>query len=150
MQLPKRLLQVSTRTTSGKKKKNHVAAEETLEEVLEAFDFGNPVVGAKRFGYGHINDTFCDPNCNATQICKKFNISASVLSQLFKKKFDIGFLDYITSLRIDRAKYYLESSEKNIDEISVLIGYTTTRSFFRAFKRIEGITPGQYRKNFIK
>ena len=34
-------------------------AEAVLNEVLEAFDFGNPVVGAMRFGYGHINDTFC-------------------------------------------------------------------------------------------
>lgn len=98
----------------------------------------------------YINDTFCDPDCNAAIVCKKFNISAPVLSQLFKKNFDIGFLDYITSLRIDRSKYYLESSEKNMDDISVLVGYTTTRSFFRAFKRIEGITPGQYRKNFTK
>ena len=47
-----------------------VAAEKTLQEVLEAFDFGNPVVGAMRYGYGHINDTFCvhtqpvDDSCN--------------------------------------------------------------------------------------
>ena len=34
-------------------------AEAVLGEVLEAFDFGNPVVVAMRFGYGHINDTFC-------------------------------------------------------------------------------------------
>jgi len=36
-----------------------IAAEKTLSEVLEAFDFGAPVVGAMRFGCGHINDTFC-------------------------------------------------------------------------------------------
>ena len=35
------------------------AAEQTLQEVLEAFDFGAPVVGAIRYGQGHINDTFC-------------------------------------------------------------------------------------------
>jgi len=34
-------------------------AEAVLSEVLEAFDFGNPVVGAARYGCGHINDTFC-------------------------------------------------------------------------------------------
>ena len=33
-------------------------AEAVLSEVLEAFDFGAPVVGAMRFGHGHINDTF--------------------------------------------------------------------------------------------
>ena len=47
-----------------------VAAEKTLAEVLDAFDFGNPVVGAMRYGCGHINDTFCvhtqpvDDSCN--------------------------------------------------------------------------------------
>ncbi len=35
------------------------AAEKTLNEVLAAFDFGAPVVGAVRYGHGHINDTFC-------------------------------------------------------------------------------------------
>lgn len=34
-------------------------AENLLSEVLAAFDFGNPVVGAVRYGHGHINDTFC-------------------------------------------------------------------------------------------
>ena len=34
-------------------------AELTLHEALEAFDFGDPVVGAIRYGCGHINDTFC-------------------------------------------------------------------------------------------
>ena len=35
------------------------AAEKTLSEVLDAFDFGAPVVGALRYGKGHVNDTFC-------------------------------------------------------------------------------------------
>ena len=34
-------------------------ARKLLDEVLEAFDFGAPVVGAVRYGHGHINDTFC-------------------------------------------------------------------------------------------
>ncbi len=36
-----------------------LSAELTLEEVLKAYDFGAPVVGALRYGKGHINDTFC-------------------------------------------------------------------------------------------
>ena len=35
------------------------SAESVLSEVLGAFDFGAPVVGAMRYGCGHINDTFC-------------------------------------------------------------------------------------------
>lgn len=48
------------------------AAEAVLSEVLEAFDFGNPVVGAMRFGCGHINDTFCVHTQPADACCRCF------------------------------------------------------------------------------
>ena len=47
-------------------------AEETLAEVLEAFDFGAPVVGAMRHGHGHINDTFCVHTQPEDDACKCF------------------------------------------------------------------------------
>ena len=47
-------------------------AEAVLSEVLEAFDFGAPVVGAMRYGYGHINDTFCVHTQPKDDPCKCF------------------------------------------------------------------------------
>jgi len=47
-------------------------AENCLQEVLEAFDFGAPVVGAMRYGYGHINDTFCVHTQPKDDPCKCF------------------------------------------------------------------------------
>jgi len=49
-----------------------IAAEQTLNEVLEAFDFGAPVVGAMRYGCGHINDTFCVHTQPADEDCRAF------------------------------------------------------------------------------
>ena len=49
-----------------------VAAEQTLAEVLEAFDFGAPVVGARRFGHGHINDTFCVHTQPEEEACRTY------------------------------------------------------------------------------
>ncbi|MDE6935603.1 MAG: aminoglycoside phosphotransferase family protein [Oscillospiraceae bacterium] len=48
------------------------AAEERLSEVLQAFDFGAPVVGAVRFGQGHINDTFVVHTQPADACCRRF------------------------------------------------------------------------------
>ncbi len=45
---------------------------EVLTDVLEAFDFGNPVVGAMRYGHGHINDTFCVHTQPKDDSCKCF------------------------------------------------------------------------------
>ena len=57
------------------------SAESTLAEVLEAFDFGYPVVGACRFGHGHINDTFCvhtqpEDDCCAAFILQRMSSAA--------------------------------------------------------------------------
>ncbi len=49
-----------------------VQAEQTLQEVLEAFDFGAPVVGAIRYGCGHINDTFVVHTQPADRCCRRF------------------------------------------------------------------------------
>ena len=47
-------------------------AEQTLQEVLDAFDFGAPVVGAIRYGQGHINDTFVVHTQPENQCCRRF------------------------------------------------------------------------------
>jgi len=47
-------------------------AEDTLQEVLNAFDFGDPVVGAIRYGQGHINDTFCVHTQPEDRCCRRF------------------------------------------------------------------------------
>lgn len=47
-------------------------AEQTLHEVLEAFDFGAPVVGAIRYGCGHINDTFVVHTQPENACCRRF------------------------------------------------------------------------------
>ena len=49
-----------------------VQAEQTLQEVLGAFDFGAPVVGAIRYGHGHINDTFVVHTQPEDRCCCRF------------------------------------------------------------------------------
>ena len=49
-----------------------IQAEKTLQEVLGAFDFGAPVVGAIRYGQGHINDTFCIHTQPEDACCRRF------------------------------------------------------------------------------
>lgn len=60
-----------------------VPAEKNLQEALNAFDFGNPVVGAMRFGRGHINDTFCVHTQPEDDCCRCF-ILQRISSSAFK------------------------------------------------------------------
>ena len=74
-------------------------AEHTLQEVLSAFDFGAPVVGAVRYGEGHINDTFCVHTQPADRPCRRF-ILQRMSAAAFKRPDQlmeniIGVTDYL-------------------------------------------------------
>ncbi len=76
-----------------------VAAEQTLNEVLSAFDFGAPVVGAIRYGEGHINDTFCVHTQPGEAPCRRF-ILQRMSAAAFKRPDQlmeniIGVTDYL-------------------------------------------------------
>ena len=93
----------------------------------------------------YIDENYQNANLSATLISEKFGIQPVALSVLFKKSFHIGMSDYITKLRIKKAKELLSSTSETLESIAQSVGYTNVRSFFRAFKKIENITPGQYR-----
>ena len=59
-------------------------AEQTLQEALGAFDFGAPVVGAIRYGCGHINDTFVVHTQPEDRCCRRF-ILQRMSSAAFKR-----------------------------------------------------------------
>lgn len=50
-------------------------------------------------------------------------------------------------MRIDYAKYILETSSLSIEQVAEISGYTNEVHFFRQFKQITGITPARYRKS---
>ncbi len=55
-------------------------------------------------------------------------------------------LDYITLLRIEKAKKLIENSGESIQYISEQVGYINVSSFIRRFKQVTGKTPGEFRK----
>lgn len=73
-------------------------------------------------------------------------ISPSYVSRLFKEKLNIGFVEYLNTLRVDRARKLLEDTQMNVEQIGYQVGFNHVRSFIRTFKQYVGTTPGQYRK----
>lgn len=94
----------------------------------------------------YINDNYQNPDLSATMICDAFKIHNTYLSRIFSEKLGTGMHDYITALRIERSKEKLVNTNEKIDNISLSVGYTNSRSFSRAFKRLEGISPKEYRQ----
>ena len=76
----------------------------------------------------------------------EFHLSAQYISQLFKSEIGVNFLSYLTNIRMSRAKKLLLSTDLSIAEVSQKSGYADYRVFTKAFKKSEGVTPSQYRK----
>ncbi len=92
-------------------------------------------------------------NYQNTELCvdaigRQFHMKPSYLSRVFKENYGSGLLDFIHKVRIDAAKKILQTKRVSIDEVSSMVGYTNLRTFGRAFKKYEGITPGQYKEHF--
>ena len=76
-------------------------------------------------------------------------ISKSYISHIFCCKLKINFCDYLNMLRINEACRLLSQSRKSVIEISEECGFSSLRSFNRAFLKHRGMTPKEYR-NIIK
>lgn len=68
------------------------------------------------------------------------------LSSLIKEETGLGFVQYVSYLRINEFKRLLIQSDKTIRELVLQVGYTDVPNFLRKFKQLEGVTPSQYRQ----
>jgi len=93
-----------------------------------------------------INTKLQDSNLSLDSLANEYSVPAYYLSRLFKELMGSTFTEYISKLRMDKAKEMLIKTEKPIKDIYLYIGYTDPTSFMRRFKQLEGISPGQYRK----
>ena len=84
-----------------------------------------------------------------TVLAEEFHLSAQYISQLFKNEIGVNFLTYLTSIRMEQARKLLLSTSLSIAEVSEKTGYSDYRVFTKVFKKIEGVTPSQYRQNFL-
>ena len=83
-------------------------------------------------------------------LAEEFHLSAQYISQLFKSEIGVGFLAYLTNIRMEQAKKLLLSTPLPIAEVSEQSGYGDYRVFTKVFKKSEGITPSQYRRDFLE
>ena len=66
-------------------------------------------------------------------------------SKVFKQLFDDNFINYLTKIRMDRAKLLLKDVSFNIKEVGKSVGYADSNYFTKVFKRSVGMSPSEYR-----
>lgn len=82
-------------------------------------------------------------------LSEEFHLNSQYISQLFKNEIEVNFLTYLTNIRMEHAKKLLLSTSLSIAEVSEQSGYGDYRVFTKVFKKSEGITPSQYRRDFL-
>jgi two-component system response regulator YesN len=97
----------------------------------------------------YIEDNYANPDLSLNHISERFGINGKYASQLFKEEFGVKFLDFLIGLRMEHAKKMLLETGKSIHEISLNVGYVHAISFGRIFKKISGVSPGDYRKQML-
>jgi YesN/AraC family two-component response regulator len=82
---------------------------------------------------------------NLDVLAEKVYMSPPYVSRYFKAKTGINFRDYLIEMRMKKAEALLEDLQYNIGEISMMVGYTNPFNFTRMFKKMNGVTPKDYR-----
>lgn len=97
----------------------------------------------------YVYEHYLDP-LSLTSLSERFGVHPSQLSTLFGEAYGIHFVDLLHELRVRHACSLLISSELPISQVAYESGFSSFSTFSRAFLRIRGMTPRQYRERQLK
>ena len=83
-------------------------------------------------------------------VAERLSVSRSCVSHIFSSRIGVNFCDYINTLRLTDAEELLRNGNYTVTEIANLSGFTTIRTFNRAFLKKHGISPSAYRNALQK
>ena len=96
---------------------------------------------AKEYIDGHYSK-----DISLDDVSRIVNISPYYFSKIFKEETGVNFIEYLTQIRMDRAKELLTDSSYSMKEICAKIGYADPNYFSRTFKKNVGVTPTEYKE----
>ena len=76
-------------------------------------------------------------------------MSRSAFAARFKEMTGQTPLDYVTEWRMQKAVVLLKQEERKLAEVAQAVGYESDAAFSKAFRRVVGVTPGQYRQGAV-
>ncbi len=97
-----------------------------------------------RKAVGYMEENYGQP-LSYKDVAKEVFISPSYFLSLFKEETGSTFVDHLTTVRIDKAKLLLASTEKSIAEIAFEVGFNNPNYFSSTFKKLTGTTAKEYR-----
>ena len=95
----------------------------------------------------YINQNY-DVKLNIEQLAEQFGISSRSIRKYFETSLGMSCTEYITMLRMEKAKEMLWNTRKNITDIAVEVGYSSSQYFSNVFGAYTGMSPGRFRNSW--
>lgn len=89
-------------------------------------------------------------NIKVSEIATEFGYNEKYISHLFFTISGMTLKQFILKTKMDNANFLLTDTNKSINEIALSLGYSDSHNFMKAYKKIIGLTPSEYRNAFSK
>ncbi len=99
---------------------------------------------------GYIKENFANPNLSAVMIADEFKVSEKYVSHFIKEQTGKSYMSYVEDLRLSTAQRLLLDTNISVTDISTNVGFSNRNSFYKAFRRVYGVSPSEYRDNYNK
>lgn len=93
----------------------------------------------------YVKEYFSQAEFSVASMAEEFKMSVPYLSKYFKKHTNKNLSEYVTELKVEKAKELLLYTDISVVEVAEQVGYYNTNSFCRRFKQITGVAPGEWR-----
>lgn len=134
---------------SSKSLENAIAyAEKIISQAIALRDqnSGNKNRSILKTAVDFIDSHYTEEDMSLNKAANATNVSANHFSALFSQNMGQTFIEYLTNLRMNKAKEYLRCTSMRSSEIAGEIGYKDAHYFSYLFKKTQGMTPSDYRK----
>ena len=134
---------------SGKNMESAIAyAKKMISQAIEIRDqnSGNKNRSILKTAVDFIDSHYMDEEISLNTVANVANVSSNHFSALFSQNMGQTFIEYLTSLRMNKAKELLRCTGMRSSEIAGEIGYKDAHYFSYLFKKTQGMTPSEYRK----
>ncbi|KHF35425.1 putative response regulatory protein [Paenibacillus sp. P1XP2] len=91
----------------------------------------------------YISEHFTE-SISLQQVADKVCVSRNYFSEMFKRVTGHNFIDYLITLRVNRAKELLQNPTLKVYEVAEMSGFNDTKHFSKQFKKVVGLTPAEF------
>lgn len=125
--------------------------KEELTNGKESINFRSDELKDRLLSLLENRKNYLESDLRITELCRELNTNRTYLSNMINNEFDLSFSDLINLYRVKHAVSLIEEDKNNnlaLNDVALESGFGSLSSFNRAFKKVNGMTAGQFRSNY--